>query len=1081
MQAVRRLAGLGSLLIVVALAPACGDAPDGVEEEQQQGGRQKPQPDPVPGETLFYSADGRQGTPSPGGEDDGAAAPEDGGLDTDGGAGGSGGERTVEEGDVYRAFGTGRLLNLNAYRGLQVIDVANLSAPSIVGRLEMSGTPVELYVSGNTAYVLMNDWRSYWGARGDVQVDTWNGGVVLSVDLSDPANPVVIDRELVPGWIYKSRLVKGGGQEALYVVSQEYGYVTAGGSSSWTTTTKVKSFGIASGQLTAASELDLGGWISDIAATPEALLVARHDWQDNSGRSLVSIIDISDPAGTMIEGDEIRVEGLVRNQFNMDLRGNVLRVVSGRTWNGGANANHLEIFDATDLHNLVRIDHDTFGENEDLFATLFLDNAGLFVTYFRTDPFHAFAITDAGQATEKSEFVVSGWNDFFRPVFGDRRLVGIGMNDETGRAVAVSLYDITDLTNPDPLVARAEVVADNSWSEANWDHRAFSVIEDAVAVQAGGGVVETGLVLLPFTGWDSRTQTWTAGVQIYTFSETTLTRRGVMNHGSPVHRTFQPAEEAAANLSQEELSLFDLIDPDRPRELSRLDLAPNYTDVIPFGAYAVRRKERDDWYRTYYGGQARPAVAQVIPRDVHPDSAQPVASFEVPRGATLRKVGNLLAVVTQDPIDTSSWPYTWETTIQVHDLSDPAHPVARGSLTTTAIDRLGYGGPYWADYDCFDCGWGWYGGSLPVHAVGNALAFVEQHPEEQALGQEQVCQSSPRDYGTCYGGGWADGCTIVDGWQVCRTRDGNTTCTGQFVECVFDADEESFACEPYAPAQGQLRTDCYTYEAKRYWTRFEVEVVDLSQPDAPALAPTVTTPRSDEAVSVLVDGTDLWLSYQQPYAIAGDPRPYVRHFSRRLDLSNPSQPALGSGINLPGQLLAIEGDLLFTRDQVWGAAQIEAAVARLRLAGGAAVLEAHRRFADQYVEAIALDGAGHVLVSHRAFSTWYGYRWADGATDAGQKLTILDAAAAQLDPLATVAVDGWATLKDARAGRALFQVPGGLLVFNLETPTAPWPQAFFATKGWPSEIVVDGRKILFAAGRYGIYEFDLDRSNLTVP
>ena len=34
--------------------------------------------------------------------------------------------------------------------------------------------------------------------------------------------------------------------------------------------------------------------------------------------------------------------------------------------------------------------------------------------------------------------------------------------------------------------------------------------------------------------------------------------------------------------------------------------------------------------------------------------------------------------------------------------------------------------------------------------------------------------------------------------------------------------------------------------------------------------------------------------------------------------------------------------------------------------------------------------------------------------------------------IARTPVDSWATLKDARAGRALFQVPGGLLVFNLE-------------------------------------------------
>ncbi len=80
--------------------------------------------------------------------------------------------------------------------------------------------------------------------------------------------------------------------------------------------------------------------------------------------------------------------------------------------------------------------------------------------------------------------------------------------------------------------------------------------------------------------------------------------------------------------------------------------------------------------------------------------------------------------------------------------------------------------------------------------------------------------------------------------------------------------------------------------------------------------------------------------------------------------------------------------------------------------------------------------------------------------------------------LAEVEADSWAQLRDARSGRALFQVPGGLLVFNLDDPTAPYPQAFFATRGWPRDILVEGRQIIFAAGRYGIYAFDLDTVNL---
>jgi hypothetical protein len=227
---------------------------------------------------------------------------------------------------------------------------------------------------------------------------------------------------------------------------------------------------------------------------------------------------------------------------------------------------------------------------------------------------------------------------------------------------------------------------------------------------------------------------------------------------------------------------------------------------------------------------------------------------------------------------------------------------------------------------------------------------------------------------------------------------------------------------------------------------------------------------------MLADGDDVWLSYKRPVQVAGDPRPYVAYYIRRFGLAQPSQPSLGPAINVPGELLEIENaspyGVISTRDLVWGPATVDTALARLRLYPGVAMLESHRSFPDQLVEAIRLDGTGHVLVSHRT-------AWSvavQGDTD--QKLTVLDANAVAGTALAEVPIDTWATLQGAQAGRGLFQVPGGLLVLNLDDPHAPYPQAFFPTRGWPRRITLDGRTIVAPAGRYGIYAFDLDAFNL---
>ncbi len=1044
--------------------------------------------DPQPGDSRFASADGYQGQPASRGTDDMA----DGAPSPEAGAGGSGGDdgRTVEEGDIYRAFGADLLLNVNYYRGLQVIELSDLSAPAVIGRVEISGYPVELYVVGSRAFILLNDWRGYYGSRYDTAVQAASGGVVVSVDLSDPAAPVIVDQAVVPGSIYKSRLTRGGGQESLYVVAQQYGYVAnPSGGSSWTTSTVVKSFHLGGGLIAPQTELELGGWITDIQATPEALLVARSDWNHSSGRSLVSIIDISRPDGVMVEGGEVQVAGPVNNQFNLDLRDGILRVVSSRNWgSSSSNSNHIETFDATDFDNLVPIDSKSFGPNEDLFGTIFLGNSAFFVTYERQDPFHAFEISDAGIATEKSQFIVSGWNDFFRSTFDDQRLIGIGVEDTGGRTMAVSLYDITDLENANPLIQRVEVDAASSWSEASWDHRAFSVVEDAIHVPGPGGVDETGLILLPYSSWDS--SSWVAGVQIFTFSQDTLSRRGTMNHGSQVRRSFLTAGGATANLSEEALSLYSTATPDQPAELGRLDLAPSYSGLLSFGSHLTRLREASgSWYGARGADGQRPSTVQIIPAGEHPDTAAPVASFDVPAGSTLHKLGDLLVAVSTTPVDPWAEPPVWETTLQSFDLSTPSRPEPRGALVTRDLPVGGYDYYYYGDMDCFDCGYGYYpyGRSAPeVHAVGDSLVFVRQEPGSTLLGTAQVCHSYMSNYRSCYG--QPGTCNDTSGYQTCTTFEGQTSCYGSFRSCTY-TDGQLESCVQVDPSQVQATESCYPQEVRRYWSRFELRAVSFRQPNAPSLGAKMQAPLGEEAVTVVPSGDLLFLSYKKPIQIAGDSRPYVQYFMKAVTAGASGSLTAGSAINVPGELLQVQGNTAFTRDYVWGSTALETAVARVRLAGATAYLEAHRRFPDRIVDSTRLDGAGHLLVGHRG--DWRsdapsirsgGASSSDSSTTDSsymeQRLTILDAASTSFSELATVAVDDWASLRDARAGRALFEVPGGLLVFNLDQPTAPYPQAFFALRGWPTGLLMEGRKIIVPAGPYGIYQLGLDDTNL---
>ena len=1095
-------------LLLVAFASACGsDAQD----------RPTPDPDRPPGTTEFWSADGQPGqradTPDAGQDfaDASPGAPEPPSEDR-------GDDAEVQEGDIYRLLGDGRILNLNSYRGLQVIDFNDVANPRIIGRLAMSGSPVELYVSGDRAYVLMNNWSSYYGSRFTDGLQRVEGGVIFAVDLSDPTKPAIVDTRPVPGWIMRSRVVFDSRNASLFVASTRWGtWDEVQDGERYYARTFVASFDISAGKVQPRTELALGGYVTDIQATPRYLMVARGtDWWWQGGRgSTVTLVDISNPDGTMVKGAEIDVRGRVASQFNMDIHGNILRVVSGRSWGGSDNTNWLETFDISDIQNPRAVDKVSFGDNMDLFATIFLGNKAFFVTFFRIDPFHAFEITNEGYATEISEFEVTGWNDFFRPVFQQDRLVGIGVNDENARwTLAVSLYDITDLANPHPLLQRAEVDAQWSWSEASWDHRAFSVLEDAVAVQAADGTLETGLVLLPFSGYDVDSGRgygrYRSAVQIFTFSRDTLTARGVMDHPSAVRRSFLAESKLTGNLSETDLSFYDVSDPDAPSLQGTVELAPNYTRVYDLGSHIGRlRAPRGDHYYGWDGRwdsndpNARVSF-EVLSAEDDPDAAEALAVIDAPSGTSFQLVGrNLVGLRWIYGEAAGDRTQTRLLHVTVWNMRNPLRPrvLAETTLDDTRFqqryDDYGYYPGGWCD------GWGCYGfghGEPAAIALGDHLVFTEMRQRQRSLGQVQNCWWWPRNYGSCEGTNGREICTYIDGYRSCSTYpDGTTTCQGGFQRCTYDGVD--YTCEPVALNDQDFQRECSTYEQYRYWQQAHFDVLSLADPSAPRLLDRVSAGETEEYAGLFAEGDRLWYSFRQQARRSGDPRPYVRYFTRALEASG-NGATLGSAINLPGRLIAGSGSTFWTQDEVYGDARIESAIARVRIQGTTATLEAMHRFSGRQVSRILHDGGDLVFVAHQPtyYGGWYDYDRpavapaAEGDTGCATEdcfettrtadtrnythLAVFDASGPRFERRADVPVDRWASLQAVRPGQAIFQVGSGLILMNVSVPTAPRPQAFLPVEGWPQHLLVRGSSLLFASGRYGIYAYDLNTSNL---
>ena len=1005
-------------------------------------------------------------------------------------------ERTVEQGDIYRLHTeSGHVLNLNRYRGFQIIDFSTPETPEIVGRVPVVGEPVEMYQIGDRAYILLNHWHGYWAPQDGVLPEQFRGGFVAVVDMQDLSNPEIVATATIPGYIHTSRVTRGNGQEALFAITNNSGK------------TLVTSFQVSdTGKLEPQSQIDLGGYVVATQATATRFMVARTNWKRNRTNSEVAIIDISDPSGKMVEGQSIPVKGRVQHKSNMDIHNGILRVVSGNTWNSQGNTNYLETFQAKDIHNIRPVDSAQFGDNENLFATLFLQEKAFFVTFRRIDPYHTFAISSKGDITPMSEFKVTGWNDFFKPVLDNTRIIGVGKNEtEQGWNLAISLYDIEDLKNLDPLLKRKHIDQQQwSWSEANWDDRAFSVLENATEVTSEDGVTETGLILLPFSGRSSTDQTLTSGTQIFTFSRSTLTRRGQMLHSTPVRRSFvaNAQDNLAGNLSDSEFSLFNTADPDSPKQLGQVDLAPNYVGFWVVGEHGIRHRKNDDvygwWWKSNRGsGTNAKDSLEVVLRSQNIDSQAPIAAVEIPAGSQVLQLGDRFAVIhqTEEIVDKENM--TTSTTVALWSFATPERPKNLGSMTTNKLPSM----RSFYSRGCKQCFTTRAVSDIVVDpgklsqkviAVDNALVFPNYLRESEIIGTTTIRVQSPANTSLQCSDAANDTeprCFQLGGQYACYTEslvDGTTlpeTCLGRIHKCEVFEDKKNKCIEVKDLSTIELKEITETRDRHTSWSQLQFHIVDASK-NQPTLGPVIEGSHEERAVGYLPQGSELLYNYKLPAGIDKQSKPLAKYYFKRIDLSVPSVRNVSEGINIPGKLIAFDGTTAITLDSQWSSEQgPQSSVNKVVVQGTGAELQGTHDFPDRIVSNVKLDNNGHAIVSNR--TTWYATTRLPGVGTTQSYLTILS-----LDPViptkgqpllpvvSELPISSWASFRDIVRKKALFSVAGGMLIVNLEDQTNPYPQAFFPMSGWPSQITSAGRSLYLANGRYGLVEFDVDQSNL---
>jgi hypothetical protein len=553
-----------------------------------------PGPDEISGEDgVFESADpsnqssgnrGLEGGPALSGGDNAAGDPNaaptaPGAADEDGGA-----SRAIAEADIIQIEGD-TLYALSQYGGLSAIDIGTQDQMTMLGRHKIVATPFEMYVQQGIVFALYQGYGEY--VQNEDESWTWaQTSHVVILDARDPANITQLSKFAVPGYIADSRIVG----DVLYVASFEDGYCW--GCTENAPKTTVISLNVANpaqvskvDQITFDERQDYS-WHRSIAVNDQRMYVAGPEWGQNGPLgSTIQVIDISDPAGDMVEGATVQVAGQINNRWQMDEYEGVFRVISQPPeWNL-SEPPQVQTYTVVSSNQLTPLGNTTLSlpRPEQLQSVRFDGTRAYAITFERTDPLFTIDLSDPATPVQAGELVMPGWVYHMEPR-GDR-VVGLGFDQSSGTgSLHVSLFDVSDLSAP-TMLARVNFGGEWGWFAEDQDriHKAFKVLDEA------------GLVLMPFSGW-SYTEldvngcgngTWNSGVQLIDWANDALTLRGIAPTLGSARRGFLHNERLFA-MSDDRVESFDITNRDAPTPTAKTALAQNVTQLLPVGDRALR-------------------------------------------------------------------------------------------------------------------------------------------------------------------------------------------------------------------------------------------------------------------------------------------------------------------------------------------------------------------------------------------------------------------------------------------------------------------------------------------------------------
>ncbi len=749
----------------------------------------------------------------------------------------------------------------------------------------------------------------------------------------------------------------------------------------------------------------------------------------------VTYVDISDYHGEIKIRDIFTVEGYLEDRYQMDYFENTFRIVT-HFWGewGELGESKLWVYDVSNPDKITKLSELLIDDAGNLMATRFEGKRAYTIHLPHSiDPLDVIDLSNPSKPVLTDILEMPGWVTHME-VRG-YKILALGVDDSEGQQkVAVTLFDVTDPYNA--IMKERVIIGEGySWSTANWDPKALSVIDDQ------------NLILVPFESYtndkEGRFESY-SGLQIveYDLKNNDLIAGGAIEHIGTIQRTRANSERIFA-ISAQVLQVIDASIRDKPKITAILELCNNVVDIIPINNYCIQVISQYN----YYGDGSETKLRTVS--STEPDSMSYLAEEIVKYGIQRTYLnGDFLYLICSEY---SVEDNTVNGRILVYDYSNPLSPKLRSNFEMEYYNDNYY---YWYYYDYYG---GWY-----------------YNP------QDSIVDSTFSQ---------VNGDLIIYHPQAIINYDYTDE------PKVYEDDISTDSSEP--KPEEDTKTRRYYYNEMNVTEK--LYIISLSDPDNPVDVVNITLMNTSRISGLYSNRESLYLlQYKETSYYDEFYRWYyqAKNFLTKVDLSTPAAPKIDTPVNIPGGFLGVsnDGTMVYTRSNEYVEDnELVNTLNVLKVQDGKAILSSSLDLGDSYPDIVISDTT--ILLCYGEYGYyWYRYYELDtgiavdeaGVLKANEfleskiktKIQIIDAK----DPknlvlITTLGLQNFCNIYKFENNKLYLSLSetSGILIYDTANMKSPSFIGYYPIQGWINSLREDETtgKIYLACGLYGVLMIDV--------